>query len=45
VAASEPPHVLHHLDLLERAAELARYARTASGGPVAFDRRVGPARS
>jgi DNA-binding response OmpR family regulator len=31
--------VLHHLDLLERAAELARYARTAGGGPVAFDRR------
>ena len=34
------PQVLHHLDLLERAAELARYARTASGGPVAFDRRA-----
>jgi GGDEF domain-containing protein len=33
------PQVLHHLDLLERAAELARYARTAAGGPVAFDRR------
>lgn len=33
------PQVLHHLDLLERAAELARYARTASGSPVAFDRR------
>jgi DNA-binding response OmpR family regulator len=33
------PQVLHHLDLLERAAELARYARTATGGPVAFDRR------
>jgi DNA-binding response OmpR family regulator len=30
---------LHHLDLLERAAELACYARTAAGGPVAFDRR------
>ncbi|HZQ78573.1 MAG TPA: response regulator [Acidimicrobiia bacterium] len=40
VAVSEPPHVLHHLDLLERAAELARYARTASHGPVAFDRRA-----
>ena len=40
VAVSEPPHVLHHLDLLERAAELARYAGTASHGPVAFDRRV-----
>jgi DNA-binding response OmpR family regulator len=39
-APDEPtPLVLHHLDLLERAAELARYARTASGGPVAFDRR------
>jgi DNA-binding response OmpR family regulator len=35
----ETPQVLHHLDLLERAAELARYARTAVGGPVAFDRR------
>jgi DNA-binding response OmpR family regulator len=35
-----PPQVLHHLDLLERAAELARYARTADGGPVAFDRRA-----
>jgi DNA-binding response OmpR family regulator len=34
------PQVLHHLDLLERAAELARYARTADGGPVAFDRRA-----
>lgn len=34
------PQVLHHLDLLERAAELARYARTASGGAVAFDRRA-----
>ena len=34
------PQVLHHLDLLERAAELARFARTASGGPVAFDRRT-----
>lgn len=33
------PQVLHHLDLLERAAELARYARTTTGGPVAFDRR------
>ncbi|HYH51765.1 MAG TPA: hypothetical protein VEG38_19650, partial [Acidimicrobiia bacterium] len=31
---------LHHLDLLERAAELARYARTSTGGPIAFDRRV-----
>ena len=40
VAASEPPHALHHLDLLERAAELARYARTAKTGPVAFDRRA-----
>ena len=40
VAASSPPHVLHHLDLLERAAELSRYARTAAGGPVAFDRRT-----
>jgi DNA-binding response OmpR family regulator len=40
VACSEPPQVLHHLDLLERAAELARYASTAAGGPVAFDRRV-----
>lgn len=39
VAISTPPHALHHLDLLERAAELARYARTAAGGPVAFDRR------
>jgi CheY-like chemotaxis protein len=39
VAASNPPHVLHHLDLLERAAELSCYARTATGGPVAFDRR------
>jgi DNA-binding response OmpR family regulator len=40
VATSNPPDVLHHLDLLERAAELARYARTATGGPVAFDRRA-----
>ena len=40
VAVSNPPHSLHHLDLLERAAELARYARTPTGGPVAFDRRV-----
>ena len=40
VAVSEPPHALHHLDLLERAAELADYARTAKHGPVAFDRRV-----
>jgi DNA-binding response OmpR family regulator len=39
VAASNPPHVLHHLDLLERAAELARYARTPKAGPIAFDRR------
>jgi DNA-binding response OmpR family regulator len=39
VATSTPPHALHHLDLLERAAELAEYARTADGGPVAFDRR------
>jgi DNA-binding response OmpR family regulator len=34
------PQALHHLDLLERAAELARYARTAGNGPVAFDRRA-----
>jgi DNA-binding response OmpR family regulator len=34
------PRALHHLDLLERAAELSRYARTATGGPVAFDRRT-----
>jgi DNA-binding response OmpR family regulator len=34
------PPVLHHLDLLERAAELSRYARTAAGGAVAFDRRT-----
>ena len=34
------PQVLHHLDLLERAGELARYARTSTGGPVAFDRRA-----
>ena len=40
VASSEPPHALHHLDLLERAAELARYARGAGNGPVAFDRRA-----
>jgi OmpR family response regulator RpaB len=39
VAASNPPHSLHHLDLLERAAELARYARTSKVGPIAFDRR------
>ena len=39
VAASNPPHTLHHLDLLERAAELARYARTSKVSPVAFDRR------
>jgi len=43
VAASGPPRALHHLDLLERAAELARYAGTASHGPVAFDRRGAPA--
>ena len=35
---AEPP-ALHHLDLLQRAAELARYARTLQVGPVAFDRR------
>jgi GGDEF domain-containing protein len=40
VATSEPPHGLHHLDLLERAAELAEYARTAANGPIAFDRRA-----
>jgi OmpR family response regulator RpaB len=40
VAISNPPHALHHLDLLERAAELAHYAQTATGGPVAFDRRT-----
>jgi DNA-binding response OmpR family regulator len=40
VAKSDPPHARHHLDLLERAAELARYARTAKAGPVAFDRRA-----
>jgi DNA-binding response OmpR family regulator len=40
VATSEPPHGLHHLDLLERAAELARYARGETNGPVAFDRRA-----
>jgi len=40
VASSEPPHSLHHLDLLERAAELARYAAGAGNGPVAFDRRA-----
>jgi len=34
------PHALHHLDLLERAAELARYARTSANGPIAFDRRT-----
>jgi DNA-binding response OmpR family regulator len=39
VAVSNPPHMLHHLDLLERAAELARYARTQKVGPIAFDRR------
>jgi DNA-binding response OmpR family regulator len=40
VASSNPPDPLHHLDLLGRAAELARYARTTTGGPVAFDRRA-----
>lgn len=40
VATSSPPHALHHLDLLERAAELARYARSSTGGPIAFDRRT-----
>jgi DNA-binding response OmpR family regulator len=40
VATSNPPNDLHHLDLLERAAELARYAATSAGGPIAFDRRV-----
>lgn len=40
VASSEPPHSLHHLDLLERAAELAHYAGGAGNGPVAFDRRA-----
>jgi hypothetical protein len=40
VALSDPPHALHHLDLLERAAELARYAaRSPRAGPIAFDRR------
>ena len=42
VAISESPKALHHLDLLERAAELARYARTAGHGPIAFDRRSTP---
>ncbi|HEV7864754.1 MAG TPA: response regulator [Acidimicrobiia bacterium] len=37
--AGDVPQGIHHLDLLERAAELARYARTATGHPVAFDRR------
>ncbi len=40
VATSDPPHELHHLELLERAAELARYARSTKAGPVAFDRRA-----
>jgi hypothetical protein len=40
VAVSNPPHALHHLDLLERAAELAQYAGTLEAGPTAFDRRV-----
>jgi DNA-binding response OmpR family regulator len=40
VAVSDPPHTLHHLDLLERAAELARYAHTLKAGPIAFDRRA-----
>jgi DNA-binding response OmpR family regulator len=40
VALSDPPHALHHLDLLERAAELAKYARTSADGPIAFDRRT-----
>ena len=39
VASNGPGQALHHLDLLERAAELARYASTSGGGPVAFDRR------
>jgi DNA-binding response OmpR family regulator len=34
------PVVLHHLDLLERAAELARYAATVKTDPIAFDRRA-----
>jgi len=42
VAISKSPKALHHLDLLERAAELARYARTAGHGPIAFDRRSTP---
>ncbi|MGH9034125.1 MAG: hypothetical protein ACRD0O_00045, partial [Acidimicrobiia bacterium] len=29
----------HHLDLVERAAEMARYARSPGGSRVAFDRR------
>lgn len=40
VAASGPGNGLHHLDLLERAAELAHYARTSKVGPTAFDRRA-----
>jgi DNA-binding response OmpR family regulator len=40
VASNGAGQVLHHLDLLERAAELCRYAGTATGGPVAFDRRT-----
>ena len=36
------PQPLHHLDLLERAAELAKYAHTANHGPMAFDRRGAP---
>jgi DNA-binding response OmpR family regulator len=40
VAASDPSRVLHHLDLLERAAELATYARSSTAGPIAFDRRA-----
>ena len=39
VASNGAGQVLHHLDLLERAAELCRYAGTARGVPVAFDRR------
>ena len=37
VASNDPARPRHHLDLLERAAELAKYAR--SHGPVAVDRR------
>ena len=39
VAVSEPGRAGHHLELVERAAEMARYAGAGDGSRVAVDRR------